>query len=335
MIYRIDICPGGNARDARTRGASLRRQAEALGIGGIQAISVTDLYFLEGPRLDDTSVRRLAETLLCDPVVEEFALARLGEPRSPDRIGSLAAGRHTVEVALLPGVTDSVAEHLLEGALLVGIQGLERAATGRRYAIDGEVDEDGINRLAAGLLSNEVIQTYAVDRPVDPPFVPGRPADGTVEIIPLTAADAQGLEAISRERRLSLDLAEMRAIQAYFQKAGREPTDVELEMLAQTWSEHCVHKTFKALISYEEFDRGRRAANPFAHRSIPCSTPTSAARPRSSPSRGCDRRSSTTPGSSPSTSISISPSRSRRTTIPRPWNRSAAPIRAWAASSEM
>ena len=35
--------------------------------------------------------------------------------------------------------------------------------------------------------------------------------------------------------------------------AGREPTDIELEMLAQTWSEHCVHKTFKALIEYEEF----------------------------------------------------------------------------------
>ena len=42
----------------------------------------------------------------------------------------------------------------------------------------------------------------------------------------------------------------MQAIQKYFQGEKREPTDVELEMLAQTWSEHCVHKTFKAVIDY-------------------------------------------------------------------------------------
>ena len=53
---------------------------------------------------------------------------------------------------------------------------------------------------------------------------------------------------LSRRRLLALNLAEMRAIRDYFAAAGREPTDVELETLAQTWSEHCVHKTFKALI---------------------------------------------------------------------------------------
>jgi phosphoribosylformylglycinamidine synthase len=48
----------------------------------------------------------------------------------------------------------------------------------------------------------------------------------------------------------------MRRIQEYYRKLGREPTDVELETFAQTWSEHCVHKTFKGIILYdgEEID---------------------------------------------------------------------------------
>ena len=55
---------------------------------------------------------------------------------------------------------------------------------------------------------------------------------------------------LSRERQLSLSLAEMRAIQAHFRELGREPTDVELETLAQTWSEHCSHKTLKGRIDF-------------------------------------------------------------------------------------
>ncbi len=62
---------------------------------------------------------------------------------------------------------------------------------------------------------------------------------------------------LSRDGQLSLNLAEMQAIQAHFREPGRDPTDVELETLAQTWSEHCSHKTLKGRI---EFD-GRRIDN--------------------------------------------------------------------------
>ena len=159
---------------------------------------------------------------------------------------------HSIEVAFLPGVTDSVAESLLQGARLLGVGGLERAASAQRYTIAGSIGEAEVRRIAEGLLANDVIQTHAIGRPVDPPFVPVQAADGTVESVPLTDAGEAELLAISQQRRLSLDLAEMGAIQAYFRRQGREPTDVELEMLAQTWSEHCVHKTFRALIDYEE-----------------------------------------------------------------------------------
>ena len=65
-------------------------------------------------------------------------------------------------------------------------------------------------------------------------------------------ADDDELMRISREGTLSLNLNEMHAIQSHFAKLQRNPTDVELETIAQTWSEHCVHKTFKSMILYSE-----------------------------------------------------------------------------------
>ncbi|MDQ1328158.1 MAG: phosphoribosylformylglycinamidine synthase subunit PurSL, partial [Candidatus Poribacteria bacterium] len=62
---------------------------------------------------------------------------------------------------------------------------------------------------------------------------------------------------ISNEGVLSLNLTEMQTIQKYFADIGRNPTDVELETIAQTWSEHCVHKTFRGLIEYKEYENGK------------------------------------------------------------------------------
>lgn len=67
----------------------------------------------------------------------------------------------------------------------------------------------------------------------------------------LNADDAE-LMRISQEGTLSLNLNEMQTIQSHFAKLQRNPTDVELETIAQTWSEHCVHKTFKSIILYSE-----------------------------------------------------------------------------------
>ncbi len=68
-----------------------------------------------------------------------------------------------------------------------------------------------------------------------------------VEIEILRANDDKLLK-ISREGQLSLNLEEMQRIKEYYQAAERNPTDIELETLAQTWSEHCFHKTFKGKI---------------------------------------------------------------------------------------
>jgi len=76
--------------------------------------------------------------------------------------------------------------------------------------------------------------------------------------IPVRGATDAKLSDISRKGMLSLSLAEMKAIQAYYAGQQRDPTNVELETLAQTWSEHCKHKTFSGVIDYEESGRGSR-----------------------------------------------------------------------------
>ena len=60
----------------------------------------------------------------------------------------------------------------------------------------------------------------------------------------LLQSDDAELEKISKDRGLALNVREMRLVQAHFNKLGRAPTDLELEATAQTWSEHCGHKTF-------------------------------------------------------------------------------------------
>jgi phosphoribosylformylglycinamidine synthase len=72
--------------------------------------------------------------------------------------------------------------------------------------------------------------------------------------VPLSEMTEQQLMELSKMGLLALNLDEMRTIQHHYKEQHREPTDVELETLAQTWSEHCSHKTFKATIHYQELD---------------------------------------------------------------------------------
>ena len=120
--FRVQITTRTGLRDAR--GENLQRQAEALGIAGVERIAVSDLYFLEGA-LDSADAARLAERLLCDPVVEDATVTPLDDTGSEAE----AIGHQAVEVVLHPGVTDSVAENLLEGACGIAVGALRRPAT--------------------------------------------------------------------------------------------------------------------------------------------------------------------------------------------------------------
>jgi phosphoribosylformylglycinamidine synthase len=86
-------------------------------------------------------------------------------------------------------------------------------------------------------------------------YIPRKTCPAVYEVALAQANEQQLIEA-SDELALCLSLDEMKSIRAYFKQEGRNPTDVELQTLSQTWSEHCYHKTFKGkiLLDGEEID---------------------------------------------------------------------------------
>ena len=105
------------------------------------------------------------------------------------------------------------------------------------------------DELVDRLLANPIIERWSHGT-VEPTFADRRcDRRHRVVILEVDGLDDDALAALNRERGLSLDPAELQAIADHFAPLGREPTDVELETLAQTWSEHCAHKTFRARIT--------------------------------------------------------------------------------------
>ncbi len=158
---------------------------------------------------------------------------------------------HKVATVLLkPGVMDPVAESVELAARDLGIE-LMSVRTFRRYYAAATLDQATRELLLRKVLANDAIE-QAVEGPLHLDHLAlGSTYNFKLITVPLRGLDDAGLTKISREGGLSLSLAEMKAIQAHFQAAGRDPTDVELESLAQTWSEHCSHKTLKGQIEFE------------------------------------------------------------------------------------
>jgi phosphoribosylformylglycinamidine synthase subunit PurSL len=220
--------------------------ARALGFNDLRRITLQDLYFVEG-QLSQENCHQLALNLLTDPVTQEVAWTELHMlPPAPEGDSVI------VEVIFHPGVTDPVAEQIVRAAHKLGIEGICRAATGQRFLIEG-TDQRTAEKLAERLLANNVIQHWTVGE-ITPTFPQETQSSGVVESIPVRGLNDEELLVLSKERQAALDLAEMRAIQNYFIKEERDPTDVEFETTAQTWSEHCVHKTFKAKIDIKTDD---------------------------------------------------------------------------------
>ncbi|HET8912670.1 MAG TPA: phosphoribosylformylglycinamidine synthase subunit PurS, partial [Ktedonobacteraceae bacterium] len=219
-------------------------------------IRTAQIYHLNGS-LSPDQLSTLVSQLLVDPVIQEARI--IEEDTSPTL--------HIVDVFFHSGVTDTLAESVLAGTAMLGITGLHQVATGYRYFLDSRLSETEVRTIAESLLYNPVIQNYQV-RLAGSPSTPQStatspledqqttifPETSLVSSIPLSSMNDQQLLEVSKQGLLSLNLDEMRIIQAHFREQGREPTDIELETIAQTWSEHCSHKTFRATINYRELN---------------------------------------------------------------------------------
>ncbi|HYE03146.1 MAG TPA: phosphoribosylformylglycinamidine synthase subunit PurS [Phycisphaerales bacterium] len=235
-VHRFEVSLRGGASDPG--GGSLLRQARAMGLD-VAAVRSASVYLIAAP-LDPEQVQAVGQRLLADPVIDEW------------RVGArpVVTGWHVLEVHPLPGVMDPAAQSVRQAVReLVGVEA--RVSTGRRFDLFGErlTDED-VRRLATATVANPVIHRIHHE-----PWLPGAFAQepshrGAPRSIPVRGLGDEQLSRLSRDAHLFLSLEEMAAIRAEYQRLGRDPTDVELETLAQTWSEHCVHKTLKSTVRY-------------------------------------------------------------------------------------
>lgn len=247
------------------------RNARTIGIEGLSNCRIGRLYFLSDhlkdtanadPPLSTEQIRKLCAFLLADPVTEiaEWEAISDAEPQLLNE--QLSAKEYVIEVAYRPGVTDVPARELAKAMKQIGLPAAQ-VATGTRYELEGDLSNADLDLLARKLFCNETIERYALTQ-IDPHFdaehaavaEPGR----FVESVALLDATDDELIEMSRTRLLSLNLDEMQTIQSFYRREKREPTDVELETLAQTWSEHCVHKTFKAHITLTQTNSDGRTS---------------------------------------------------------------------------
>jgi phosphoribosylformylglycinamidine synthase len=208
-------------------------------------------YLLQGD-LDEALAEKLQTELLVDSVVESSLLREI----SPTivSIGNPRAG--VVTVLLKPGVMDPVAQSILDQARDLKIP-LNEVRTFRRYFISWEISEEDKHLLFKRILSNDAIEQLVIGSVKEEHLRLGSPYTFQLITVPLRSLDSAGLEKLSKEGQLALNLDEMKTIQQHFQKLRRDPTDVELESIAQTWSEHCSHKTLKGSIEYTETIEGK------------------------------------------------------------------------------
>ncbi len=239
MLWEIEIQPVGH--DAECQRVEHEWHLLTAGKNGMVHLSHAARGFLIEGELSRQQIEQLVEQLLVDPLVERGKVGRLNE---------VAADGCLVTVLLKPGVMDPVALSVIESARDFDLT-VESVRTFRRYYGGSELAPVQREMLYRKLLCND-----AIEQAVEGPLALEHLAIGTPYIfrpvtVPLQGLDDTALIQLSRSGQLSLSLEEMRTIQKHFQEQGRDPYDVELETLAQTWSEHCSHKTLKGEIDFD------------------------------------------------------------------------------------
>jgi phosphoribosylformylglycinamidine synthase len=264
MAHRIEVGLLDGVPDAP--GDKIRRRIlSELGIEVSRVLRV-DVYTVDADLRDD-QLALIAGDPLCDPVIQRSVVdVPLGNDFD-----------WAVEVGFRPGVTDNLGRTAREAIALALDRPFgkgEAVYTSRQYLLTGKLDRAQVDRIVSELLANGLIQRWTILGVDDyrsaggfETEVPKVTGTGRLEVECVSLElDDQSLIELSRERVLALNLAELHVIRDYYRRPdlrelrakaglGADPTDAELEALAQTWSEHCKHKIFNARIRYREEGR--------------------------------------------------------------------------------
>ncbi len=252
-VFRIEIT-GRGRQAAAARDHALAIELREAGLAQLEHVRSSRLYFLEGA-LARPAAEEIARGLLADPVTEAANL--LGENDRPSSVPN----QLSVEIHPKPGVMDPAAESTLAELRDAGFA-VDLVRTARRYVLTGSIRERDVLAAVAHALANDCIEQVVLGtagvRPAPRPPV----FEFELRRVAIIELDAAGLRALSRDGHLFLSLTEMEAIQRHFRDRDSDPTDLELETIAQTWSEHCVHKTLKSAIAYRGAPMGPASADP-------------------------------------------------------------------------
>ena len=224
---------------ADVQGRKVLEDIRELGIRSVEAVQSAKVFLIEADFNKDFA-ECVAKELLTDPVCEEYYIGRSGSPAG-------LAKATLIEVHLKSGVTDPVAESVMTAIADMGVKA-DNVRTARKYVLLGDITSKQADTIAKKILANDCIEVVLIGNEAEPPSPHLKPYEMKIVHWPIRDLDENGLIKLSKEKDLFLNLTEMQTIQKYYRELGREPTDIELETLAQTWSEHCVHKTLKSSV---------------------------------------------------------------------------------------
>lgn len=259
-----------NTREQRI--AKSARQHLRIPVYGTETVELFWAKAANDAEIPETEARLWGDRVLCDPVLQEFTFTGAAEFRTAS--GALTP-TFVVQVRFLPGVTDNVGRTATEAVSLLSGWARENGVsvyTGKAVYFYGDLSRAEVERVAGEIIGNPLIEELRV-LPWADYYVPERFAGQTVPEVVLSGdarvetvsldLDDRALERLSRERCWALTLQELNTIKGYYARPEVKverakhnlpemPTDVEMEILAQTWSEHCKHKIFGAEIDYTE-----------------------------------------------------------------------------------
>ena len=214
-------------------------KAQKKGFNEVDYIISSDIYFVKCKELKEKDISLLKDVLFTDTV---FQYCEVGNPH-------INEDEHIVEVLVKKEVSDSTVTETLRVCKTLGIE-IEEFNTGHSYIVGGNIKEERLEFLAKTLLCNPINEYYSLNFIEPKSSLPN--LEGKIFYFDVANMSDDELVDLSNSRRLSLSLEEMKVIRTYFVAEKRKCTDVELEAIAQSWSEHCVHKTFKANISVDK-----------------------------------------------------------------------------------
>ncbi len=243
-IWQIDLLPATGTPDRLAH--EVLADAVDLGLPSSLKVKSARVFLVQGA-LSKQDAISIAQSLLVEPVVEESVIAEIGS----DELCAVPAGfENQVTVLPLPGVTDPQAESAMLAMTGLGFA-VSAVRTAKKYWISS-LDQQQQETLFRKLLCNDSVEMIVLDRLLLDGLNQGRKWEFQENLVPIRELDDDALKAISTDNLLSLSVTEMRTIQAHFVELGRDPFDIELESIAQTWSEHCSHKTLAGRIKYQD-----------------------------------------------------------------------------------